>query len=47
MGSIGIAKLGTVVVPVSDQDRARAGDDVPPLFWFRDPDGNTLMVVQV
>jgi catechol 2,3-dioxygenase-like lactoylglutathione lyase family enzyme len=126
MGSIGIARLGTVVVPVSDQDRAiefyvdtlgfekvadvpfgdgnrwvavapegaettiaiippppgkpngnvetgiglntsdvegvhaklkergvdvdaeilRAGDNVPPLFWFRDPDGNTLMVVQ-
>ena len=74
-----IAKVGTVVVPVSDQDRAiefyvdklglekRAdvpfggayrwvevapeGADttiaiVPPLFWFRDPDGNTLMVVE-
>ena len=22
------------------------GDPVPPLFWFRDPDGNTLMVVE-
>jgi hypothetical protein len=19
---------------------------VPPMFWFRDPDGNTLMVVE-
>jgi predicted enzyme related to lactoylglutathione lyase len=24
----------------------RLGDAVPPLFWFRDPEGNTLMVVQ-
>jgi len=22
------------------------GDPVPPMFWFRDPNGNTLMVVQ-
>jgi len=22
------------------------GDPVPPMFWFRDPDGNTLMVVE-
>jgi len=22
------------------------GDPVPPMFWFRDPDGNTLMIVQ-
>jgi len=22
------------------------GDPVPPMFWFRDPDGNTLLVVQ-
>jgi hypothetical protein len=22
------------------------GDPVPPLFWLRDPDGNTLMVVE-
>ena len=26
---------------------ARMGDPVPPMFWFRDPDGNTLLVVQV
>ena len=25
---------------------ARMGDPVPPMFWFRDPDGNTLMIVQ-
>ena len=24
----------------------RMGDPVPPMFWFRDPEGNTLMVVQ-
>jgi catechol 2,3-dioxygenase-like lactoylglutathione lyase family enzyme len=22
-------------------------DEVPPLFWLRDPEGNTLMVVEV
>jgi hypothetical protein len=22
------------------------GDAVPPLFWLRDPEGNTLMVVE-
>jgi catechol 2,3-dioxygenase-like lactoylglutathione lyase family enzyme len=30
-----------------DTDISRMGDPVPPLFWFRDPEGNTLMVVQV
>jgi catechol 2,3-dioxygenase-like lactoylglutathione lyase family enzyme len=29
-----------------DADVSRMGDPVPPLFWLRDPDGNTLMVVQ-
>ena len=29
-----------------DPEVSRMGDPVPPLFWFRDPDGNTLMVVQ-
>ena len=29
-----------------DDEISRMGDPVPPLFWFRDPDGNTLMVVQ-
>jgi len=30
-----------------DAEISRMGDPVPPLFWFRDPDGNTLMVVDV
>jgi catechol 2,3-dioxygenase-like lactoylglutathione lyase family enzyme len=29
-----------------DAEISRMGDPVPPLFWFRDPDGNTLMVVE-
>jgi catechol 2,3-dioxygenase-like lactoylglutathione lyase family enzyme len=29
-----------------DDEVSRMGDPVPPLFWFRDRDGNTLMVVQ-
>ncbi len=29
-----------------DEEVSRMGDPVPPMFWFRDPDGNTLMVVQ-
>ena len=29
-----------------DDEISRMGDPVPPLFWFRDPDGNTLMVVE-
>ncbi len=29
-----------------DAEVARMGDPVPPMFWFRDPDGNTLMIVQ-
>ncbi len=28
-----------------DDEVGRMGDPVPPLFWFRDPDGNSLMVV--
>jgi catechol 2,3-dioxygenase-like lactoylglutathione lyase family enzyme len=28
-----------------DEEVSRMGDPVPPMFWFRDPDGNTLMVV--
>jgi predicted enzyme related to lactoylglutathione lyase len=28
-----------------DSDISRFGD-APPLFWFRDPEGNTLMVVE-
>jgi catechol 2,3-dioxygenase-like lactoylglutathione lyase family enzyme len=29
-----------------DPEVSRMGDPVPPLFWLRDPDGNTLMVVE-
>jgi predicted enzyme related to lactoylglutathione lyase len=29
-----------------DAEVSRMGDGVPPLFWFRDPEGNTLMVVE-
>ncbi len=28
-----------------DTDVARMGDPVPPMFWLRDPEGNSLMVV--
>ena len=30
-----------------DAEVSRFGDPVPPLFWFRDPESNTLMVVEV
>jgi catechol 2,3-dioxygenase-like lactoylglutathione lyase family enzyme len=30
-----------------DDEISRMGDPVPPLFWLRDPDNNTLMVVEV
>src|SRR5215213_583727 len=29
-----------------DEDVSRWGDPVPPMFWVRDPDGNSLIVVQ-
>jgi catechol 2,3-dioxygenase-like lactoylglutathione lyase family enzyme len=29
-----------------DDEVTRYGDPVPPMFWFRDPDGNSLIVVQ-
>jgi predicted enzyme related to lactoylglutathione lyase len=29
-----------------DAEVSRMGDPVPPMFWFRDPVGYTLMVVQ-
>lgn len=29
-----------------DDEVSRMGDPVPPLFWFRDPTGHSLMVVQ-
>jgi len=28
-----------------DAEVSRIGDPVPPLFWLRDPEGNSLMVV--
>lgn len=28
-----------------DPEVSRFGDTVPPLFWVRDPEGNSLMVV--
>jgi catechol 2,3-dioxygenase-like lactoylglutathione lyase family enzyme len=30
-----------------DAEVSRMGDPVPPLFWLRDPEGNSLMVVEV
>ncbi len=29
-----------------DDEVSRMGDPVPPMFWLRDQDGNTLMVVE-
>jgi catechol 2,3-dioxygenase-like lactoylglutathione lyase family enzyme len=29
-----------------DPEVSRMGGPVPPMFWFRDQDGNTLLVVQ-
>jgi catechol 2,3-dioxygenase-like lactoylglutathione lyase family enzyme len=29
-----------------DETVSRFGDPVPPMFWLRDPDGNSLMIVQ-
>jgi catechol 2,3-dioxygenase-like lactoylglutathione lyase family enzyme len=29
-----------------DAEVSRMGDPVPPMFWFRDPDGNTLMITE-
>jgi catechol 2,3-dioxygenase-like lactoylglutathione lyase family enzyme len=30
-----------------DEEISRMGEPVPPMFWLRDPDNNTLMVVEV
>ena len=38
------AELKSAGVDV-DPEVNRMGDPVPPLFWLRDPEGNTLMVV--
>ena len=29
-----------------DAEVSRMGDPVPPMFWLRDPEGNSLLVVQ-
>jgi catechol 2,3-dioxygenase-like lactoylglutathione lyase family enzyme len=29
-----------------DAEVSRMGDPVPPMFWLRDPEGNSLIVVQ-
>jgi predicted enzyme related to lactoylglutathione lyase len=29
-----------------DDEVSRMGDPVPPMFWFRDPTGHSLMVVE-
>jgi len=29
-----------------DAEVSRMGAPVPPMFWFRDPDGNTLLIVE-
>ncbi len=39
------AQLAAAGVDV-DAQVSRMGGPVPPMFWFRDPEGNTLMVVQ-
>jgi catechol 2,3-dioxygenase-like lactoylglutathione lyase family enzyme len=30
-----------------DSEVSHMGEPVPPLFWFRDPEGNQLMVVEI
>jgi catechol 2,3-dioxygenase-like lactoylglutathione lyase family enzyme len=39
------AQLQSTGVDV-DAEVARMGAPVPPMFWFRDPDGNTLLIVE-
>ena len=39
------AELKSLGVDV-DAEVQRMGDPVPPMFWFRDPDGNSLLIVQ-
>ena len=29
-----------------DAEVSRMGEPVPPMFWFRDPDANTLLIVE-
>lgn len=39
------AELRSLGVDV-DEQIMRMGDPVPPMFWFRDPEGHSLMVVE-
>lgn len=39
------AELKSAGVDV-DVEVSRMGDPVPPMFWFRDPEGHSLMIVQ-
>ncbi len=39
------AEMKTLGVDV-DAEVSRMGEPVPPMFWFRDPTGHTLMVVE-
>jgi len=39
------AALGAAGVDV-DEEISRYGDPVPPMFWLRDPDKNSLIIVQ-
>jgi catechol 2,3-dioxygenase-like lactoylglutathione lyase family enzyme len=39
------AHLKSLGVDVDDEV-SRMGDPVPPMFWFRDPNGNSLMMVE-
>jgi catechol 2,3-dioxygenase-like lactoylglutathione lyase family enzyme len=39
------AELSQAGVDV-DAEVSRMGDPVPPMFWFRDPEGNVLLVVE-
>jgi catechol 2,3-dioxygenase-like lactoylglutathione lyase family enzyme len=39
------AQLRSADVDV-DAEVARMGEPVPPMFWFRDPDGNSLLIVE-
>ena len=29
-----------------DAEVSRMGDPVPPMFWFRDTEGNSLLIIQ-
>ena len=39
------AELESLGIDVDDEV-SRMGDPVPPMFWLRDPAGNSLMIVE-